>query len=55
MMLEKRNKFNEDVDLNEATSLTHLLDGHQWRSEGGGICPRAPPGGGRQNHAKDFF
>ena len=30
----------------------------QWRSEGGaegGICPRAPPGGGRQNHAKDFF
>ena len=28
MMLEKRNKFIEDVDLNEATSLTHLLDGH---------------------------
>ena len=32
---------------------------HQWRSEGGagggGICPRAPPGGGRQNHAKEFF
>ena len=30
----------------------------QWRSEGGaggGICPRAPPGGGRQNHAKEFF
>ena len=22
---------------------------------GGGICPRAPPGGGRQNHAKEFF
>ena len=22
---------------------------------GGGICPRAPPGGGRQNPAKDFF
>ena len=21
----------------------------------GGICPRAPPGGGRQNHAKEFF
>ena len=32
--------------------------GQQWRSEGGqggGICPRAPPGGGRQNHAKEFF
>ena len=29
----------------------------QWRSEGGhgGICPRAPPGGVRQNPAKDFF
>ena len=34
----------------------------QWRSEGGGrrggqeggICPRAPPGGGRQNPAKDL-
>ena len=27
----------------------------QWRSEGGaggGICPRAPPGGGRQNPDK---
>ena len=22
---------------------------------GGGICPRAPPGGGRQNPAKEFF
>ena len=21
----------------------------------GGICPRAPPGGGRQNHVKEFF
>ena len=21
---------------------------------GGGICPRAPPGGGRQNPAKEF-
>ena len=30
----------------------------QWRSEGGaggGICPRAPPGGGRQNPAKEFL
>ena len=31
----------------------------QWRSEGGqgggGSCPRAPPGGGRQNAAKEFF
>ena len=30
----------------------------QWRSEGGaggGICPRAPPGGGRQNPDKEFF
>ena len=30
----------------------------QWRSEGGaggGICPRAPPGGGRQNPAKNFY
>ena len=26
----------------------------QWRSEGG-ICPRAPPGGWRQNPAKDFL
>ena len=25
------------------------------RGAGGGICPRAPPGGGRQNHAKEFF
>ena len=28
MMIELRNKFIEDVDLNEATSLTHLLDRH---------------------------
>ena len=30
----------------------------QWRSEGGqggDICPRAPPGGGRQNPAKEFL
>ena len=30
----------------------------QWRSEGGqgggGSCPRAPPGGGRQNPKKEF-
>ena len=32
--------------------------GDQWRSEGGaggGICPRAPPGEGRQNPDKEFF
>ena len=23
--------------------------------QGGGSCPRAPPGGGRQNPAKEFF
>ena len=23
--------------------------------QGGGICPRAPPGGGRQNPANNFF
>ena len=28
MMIELRNKFMEGVDLNEVTSLTHLLDGH---------------------------
>ena len=28
MMIELRNKFIEDVDINEATSLTHLLDRH---------------------------
>ena len=28
--------------------------GGQWRSEGGS-SPRAPPGGGRQNPAKNFF
>ena len=28
MMIEKRTKFIEDVDQNEATSLTHLLDRH---------------------------
>ena len=27
-MIEQRNKFIRDVDLNEATSLTHLLDRH---------------------------
>ena len=35
-----------------------LKMGGQWRSEGGqggGSCPRAPPEGGRQNPAKDFF
>ena len=36
-----------------------LLSHTQWRSEGGqggggGICPRAPPGGGRQNPVKDL-
>ena len=34
------------------------LHDSQWRSEGGaggGICPRAPPGGGRQNPAKYFL
>ena len=39
--------------------LLPLVQSLQWRSEGGGagggICPRAPPGGGRQNHAKEFF
>ena len=25
------------------------------RGAGGGSCPRAPPGGGRQNHAKEFL
>ena len=32
-------------------------DARQWRNEGGGqggSCPRAPPGGGRQNPAKDL-
>ena len=36
-----------------------LISLSQWRSkgggQGGGICPRAPPGGGRQNPAKEFF
>ena len=27
-MIEQRNRFIRDVDLNEATSLTHLLDRH---------------------------
>ena len=38
--------------------LRNIYSPTQWRSEGGaggGICPRAPPGGGRQNHAKEFL
>ena len=39
--------------------LFEWFDGQQWRSEGGtgggGICPRAPLGGGRQNPAKEFL
>ena len=27
-MIEQRNRFIRDVDFNEATSLTHLLDRH---------------------------
>ena len=43
--------------INTLVTCSHVI-AIQWRSEGGqggGICPRAPPGGGRQNPAKDFL
>ena len=32
-MIEQRNRFIRDVDLNEATSLTHMLDRHDKEEE----------------------
>ena len=46
-----------NCDVMSCTEASKLI-GLQWRIEGGaggGICPRSPPGGGRQNPAKDFF
>ena len=36
--------------------ISRILKLPSWQHWGGGSCmPRAPPGGGRQNHVKDFF
>ena len=36
-------------------TLTLTLSGVARGGKGGGSCPRAPPGGGRQNPAKEFL
>ena len=57
LITEYKQPMHEQNSLHNIPSV--MVSCHvQWRSEGGsrrGICPRAPPGGGRQNPVKEFL
>ena len=46
---------NRNADSMRDTHATQVHSGVARGGAGGGSCPRAPPGGGRQNPAKEFF